>query len=81
MLLTVRWLRWVVAAAAAVATLLRSFEWILKRKRLVEWILTKLMYISIFEIIVARMGMNIDTLPPARCYPSRKPAGHMIDLF
>ena len=28
-LLTVRWLRCVVAAAAAVATLLRSFEWIL----------------------------------------------------
>ena len=29
-LLTVRWLRCVVAAAAAVATLLRSFEWILR---------------------------------------------------
>ena len=29
-LLTVRWLRWVVAAAAAVATLLRSLEWILQ---------------------------------------------------
>ena len=31
-LLTVRWLRWVVAAAAAVATLLRSFEWILSEE-------------------------------------------------
>ena len=29
-LLTVRWFRWVVAAAAAVATLLRSLEWILQ---------------------------------------------------
>ena len=50
-LLTVRWLRCVVAAAAAVATLLRSFEWILvkKDKSLVEWILTKLMYISLVQ--------------------------------
>ena len=31
-LLTVRWLRWVVAAAAAVATLLKSFEWILSEE-------------------------------------------------
>ena len=46
-LLTVRWLRCVVAAAAAVATLLRSFEWILIEEGFSEYSRLSLMAMGI----------------------------------